>query len=85
VFTVCMPPRSGRDEVVGWQEGELRVRMRAAPVEGQANEAICRLIAKHAGVAYSTVEVVSGETSRTKTVRITGSGENDARTRLSGA
>ena len=82
VIRVTVTPRSGRDGVIGWQEGELRVRVRAAPVEGHANEALCRLIAKQAGVPYSAVEVVSGGTSRTKTVRITGLSEDDVRSRL---
>ncbi len=58
LIRVRVTPRSGRDEVIGWQEGALRVRVRAAPVEGQANEALCRLIAKQVGVPYSAVEVV---------------------------
>jgi uncharacterized protein (TIGR00251 family) len=75
-------PRSGRDEVIGWQGDELRVRVRAAPVEGQANEAVCRLIAKAVGVPYTAVEVTSGGTSRTKTVRITGLDQDAVRARL---
>ena len=82
VIRVRVTPRSGRDEVIGWQEGVLRVRVRAAPVEGQANEAVCRLIAKQAGVPYSALEVLSGGTSRTKLVRITGVSEDEARRRL---
>ena len=82
LIRVRVTPRSGRDEVIGWQGGELRVRVRAAPVEGQANEAVCRLIAKQAGVSYSAVEVVGGMTSRLKTLRITGLSESEAKTRL---
>jgi uncharacterized protein (TIGR00251 family) len=82
VIRVRVTPRSGRDEVIGWQGDELRVRVRAAPVEGQANEAVCRLIAKAVGVPYSAVEVVSGATSRTKTVRITGLDQDAVRARL---
>jgi hypothetical protein len=82
VIRVRVTPRSGRDEVVGWQGDELRVRVRAAPVEGQANEALCRLIAKHVGVPSSAVEVVGGATSRTKTLRIEGLSEDEVRVRL---
>jgi uncharacterized protein len=83
VMRVRVTPRSGRDEVIGWQDGELRVRVRAAPVEGQANEAVRRLVAKRAGVQASAVEVVSGGTSRTKTLRINGLTAEEARLRLS--
>ena len=82
VIRVRVTPRSGRDEVIGWQAGELRVRVRAAPLEGRANDALRRLIAKRAGVPYSAVEVVSGGTSRTKTLRITGLSEDEVRRRL---
>lgn len=85
VIRVRVTPRSGRDEVLGWQDDVLRVRVRAAPVDGQANEALCRLIAKQAGVPFSAVEVIGGATSRTKTLRIAGLDEVAVRARLQGA
>lgn len=54
----------------------LVVRVRAVPVEGAANAALEKLIAKTAGVAKSRVAVVSGMTQRLKTLRI----EGDSRT-----
>ena len=82
LIRVRVAPRSARDEVTGWQDAVLRVRVRAAPVEGQANEAVCRLIAKQAGVPPSAVEVVSGGSARTKTLRLAGLSGEEARTRL---
>jgi uncharacterized protein (TIGR00251 family) len=79
---VRVTPRSSRDEVIGWQDGILRVRVRAAPVEGQANEALCRLIAKAAGVPFTAVDVISGSTSRMKTLSIEGLSEDEAKARL---
>jgi uncharacterized protein (TIGR00251 family) len=81
-ISVRVTPRSGRDEVVGWQDGELRVRVRVAPVEGQANEALCRLLAKQLGVPFSAVEVVRGASARTKTLRVTGVSEAEVLSRL---
>ena len=83
LIRVRVTPRSGRDEAVGWQGDELRVRIKAAPVDGQANEALCRFIAKQVGVPYSAVEIVRGNTARVKVVRIDGLSEIEARTRLS--
>ena len=82
VIRVRVRPRSARDELSGWQDDVLRVRVKAAPVEGQANQALCRLIAKQAEVPYSAVQVVTGATSRTKTLRIEGFTEAEARSRL---
>ena len=82
LIRVRVTPRSSRDEVIGWQDDELRVRVRAAPVDGRANDALCRVIAKQAGVPPSTVEVVSGATARTKTVRIEGLTDAEVQARL---
>ena len=46
--------------------------MTAPPVEGAANEALCRLVARAAGVAPSRVSVVRGQRGREKVVRIDG-------------
>jgi hypothetical protein len=59
------------------------VRVTAPPVDGRANEALCRLLAKRAGVARGRVTVVRGERSRDKLVRIEGLGEPELRRALS--
>jgi uncharacterized protein YggU (UPF0235/DUF167 family) len=48
------------------------VRVSAPPVEGRANEALCRLLAKAAGVPRSSAEVVHGAAARDKVVRLAG-------------
>jgi uncharacterized protein (TIGR00251 family) len=83
-IAVRVTPRAGRDEVVGWQEAELRVRLKAPPVEGQANEALRRFLAKHLGVPASGVEIVGGATARHKRVRIYGLTIDEVRARLPG-
>jgi uncharacterized protein YggU (UPF0235/DUF167 family) len=62
-------PRSSRDGIAGWQDGVLRVRLAAPPVEGRANEALRRLLARAAGLPPSRAHLVSGGTSREKRVR----------------
>jgi uncharacterized protein (TIGR00251 family) len=54
------------------ENGVLRARVSAPPVDGKANRALCRLIAKRVGVAPSKVSVVRGEKSRDKLVRVDG-------------
>jgi uncharacterized protein len=63
-------PRARRDEVGGERAGRLVVRTTAAPVDGRANEAVCRLVAAHLGVRRQDVSVVGGARSRDKTLRI---------------
>ena len=82
LITVRVTPRASRDEVIGWREGALRVRLRAPPVEGRANEALRRMLAERLGVAPSAVQIVSGETSRVKRVRVEGMTESDVEQRL---
>ena len=61
--------RSAKEEVVE-QAGGYTVRVRAAPQEGKANEAVVRLLARHFGVPRSAVCIVSGFTVRNKVVEI---------------
>ena len=58
--------------MVGEREGAVVIRVTAPPVDGKANDALCRLIAKRAGVAPSRVRVIRGQTSREKTVAVEG-------------
>lgn len=69
---VRVQPRSARDELNGIRDGVLHARVSAAPVDGAANQALCRMIARRAGVAPSRVEVVLGARGRRKLVRVVG-------------
>lgn len=71
-LAVRLQPRASRDEIVGEREGRVVIRVTAPPVDGRANEALCRLIAKAAGVAPSKVAVIKGQTAREKVVRVEG-------------
>ena len=64
-------PRARRDQVGEMRGGRLVVRTTAAPVDGAANVAVCKLVAAHLGVPRRRVEVVSGHHSRDKVLRIT--------------
>ena len=56
------------------------VRVTAAPEDGKANKAACKLLAERAGIAPSSVEVVRGATRREKVVRLAGLDPGDAAT-----
>src|SRR3989304_2641588 len=75
LLSVWLTPRAARDEVVGWQGEELRLRLRAPPVEGQANEALRRFLARRLGLPASAIELVAGAASRHKRLRIAGLSE----------
>ena len=74
IFRVRVVPRSSRSEIVGEHDGALRVRLTSPPVEGAANAALIRILARAFDVSPSAVEIISGQTSKTKIVSIGGSG-----------
>lgn len=67
---VKVSPKSSRNEVVRVSEGEYKVKLTAAPVDGKANEALIEILAKHFKVAKSCVTIVGGKTAKTKIVDI---------------
>jgi uncharacterized protein (TIGR00251 family) len=70
--TVRLKPRAKRNALVREHDGVLHVSVAAAPVDGKANAALCKLIARRAGVARGQVSVIRGERSREKVVRVEG-------------
>ena len=72
-LAVRLTPRGGADRVDGvGEDGALRVRVAAPPVDGAANEALCRLVARELGVARGRVRVVAGDASRRKVIEVEG-------------
>jgi uncharacterized protein YggU (UPF0235/DUF167 family) len=69
---VRLQTRARRNAILEERNGVLRVSVAAAPVNGQANAALCKLIAKRAGVARGRVRVIRGERSREKVVHVEG-------------
>jgi len=64
---VRVTPRAGRDDVEGFDStGTLRVRVRAAPADGQANAAVAALLAKALGLPGRDVALVYGGNARVK-------------------
>jgi uncharacterized protein len=71
-LAIRVQPRAKRTEVAGEREGAVVIRVSAPPVDGKANEAVCRLIADRAGVPRRAVRIVRGEGARDKQVRVDG-------------
>ena len=67
-----MIPRARREEIAGERAGRLVIRLTAPPVDGAANTALCRLVARRTGVPATRVSIVRGQTSRDKVVRVEG-------------
>ncbi len=66
VLDVSVSPNARKTELVGWHDGALRIRLQAPPVDGAANEALCKWLAKSMGLTTRQVTLLRGDTSRRK-------------------
>jgi uncharacterized protein (TIGR00251 family) len=74
---IRLQPGAAVDRIEGWEADAagrrvLKVRVRAHPIDGEANHALIRLLAKSLGVSKSSVTVVRGGQSRSKMVVVDG-------------
>jgi uncharacterized protein (TIGR00251 family) len=73
LLSVHVVPRSSTSAVVGLlADGSLKVRLTASPVDGEANKALCKLLAQHFGTNTSNITIKRGHTSKNKIVEILG-------------
>ncbi|WP_457676824.1 DUF167 domain-containing protein [Thiolapillus sp.] len=69
---IRVQPRSSKEGFAEVQEGCRKLRIRAAPVDGKANEYLVRYLSRQLGVAKSAIQLETGHTSRNKRIRIKG-------------
>ena len=69
-FKVFVQPRSSKNEIKGLHGDAVKIRITAPPVDGAANKACLKFLAKYIGVPGSNLEVVSGTSSRTKHIHV---------------
>ena len=75
-------PGAREEGIAGWQGQSLRVKVRARPEKGRANEAVLRLLARRLGLPRASLSIVRGATSRDKLVEVDGLSDEDLRARL---
>ena len=73
IFTVRVTARASNSGLAGELGGALKVRLTRPPVDNAANEELIRLLAKEFGAAKSEVNILSGQTSKIKQVRVANS------------
>lgn len=81
-LSVRVQPRASRNEVTGLVGETLKIRLTAPPVEGEANDACLKFLAKLLDLAPSRLVVIQGDRSRNKVVRITGLTQTEVTARL---
>jgi uncharacterized protein len=85
IIAVKVVPRAAKDEIVGWLDGALKVRVRAPPQDGRANRALEALLAEALRLKKNAVAVAGGQNSAHKRVAITGLSRDEIGRRIRGA
>jgi len=71
-LAVRIQPRASKNGISRMQDGSLKIRLTAPPVDGAANEALVKFLSDTLDLSQSQVEIVSGHTSREKRIKISG-------------
>ena len=82
LLKILLQPRASKNELAGTQDDRLKVRLKAPPVEGEANKALVTYIAKLFNIKKLQIEITTGLASRRKSVYIEGFSKEEALNRL---
>lgn len=82
VLDVHVQPKAGKTEIVGIYKGFLKLRLRALPANGEANRECIKFLSKILRVPKGNMEIIQGEKSRQKSIRIGGMGVDQLETCL---
>ncbi len=77
LLNVRLTPNSSRNEIVGWRDGVLCIKLTAPPVENAANKALLEFVAGFLQIKKNQIELVTGHKSREKTLKILGKTQED--------
>jgi uncharacterized protein (TIGR00251 family) len=75
-------PNAARNEVAGFADGVLRLKVAAAPIKGQANRELIAFLSKLLGVEKSALSIIKGHTSRNKLLAVSGLSQEEVIKRL---
>ncbi len=78
-------PKASKNQLIGWRNARLAVKVTAAPVEGAANEAVIKLLARALKLRASDMSIASGHNSRDKVITVEGCDMTQLRERLAKA
>jgi uncharacterized protein (TIGR00251 family) len=70
IVDIALQPRASKDEIAGIHANRLKIRITAPPVDGKANKHLCRFLSSELGIPVSCIQILRGETNRTKRLSI---------------
>lgn len=81
-ISLRVSPNAPKNEVVGFSDGILRVKIAAPPLKGKANRELVAFLSRLLGVSQSSLAIIRGHTSRSKTVAVSGLSQQELLGRL---
>lgn len=84
LIDILVQPRASREKIGPVHGDRLKVAVTAPPVDGKANDAVVEVLARALGAPRRDLDVVSGQSSRKKTVRVRGTDEARVRAAIEG-
>ena len=82
-ISLCVYPNAIRNEVMGFTDGVLRVKVSAPPSKGKANRELITFLSRLLGVGKDSINIIKGHTTRNKVVAIDGLSREEVMERLS--
>ena len=82
LLSLRVRPNAAHNEVVGFTDGVLEVRIAAPPVKGKANQELIAFLSQVLGVSKSRLNIIKGQTSRHKVIAIAGLSQDEIIRRL---
>jgi uncharacterized protein (TIGR00251 family) len=82
-LSVRLHPGAKKNAITGLHDGAVKIALNTPPVDGKANEALIGFLAERLGVPRAKIALVAGQTSRSKTLRVTGKGAAEVAAALS--
>ncbi|MDF2578090.1 MAG: hypothetical protein K0S74_1574 [Chlamydiales bacterium] len=81
-LSVKVIPQAHRNELIGWEQECLKVRIAAPPEKGKANDSLLRFLAAKLDVRLSQISIESGDTNKRKRLSIVGLSWEDIKAKL---
>ena len=69
---VKVTPNASKNQILGWEDETLRIKVRGVPEKGRVNEELIEFLADLLDLAKSQIQLLSGHTSRIKRLKIEG-------------
>jgi uncharacterized protein (TIGR00251 family) len=82
ILSVRVHPGAKRNAITGTHDGALKISLTTPPTDGRANAALIAFLAERLNIPRLSIELISGATSRSKTLRLTGVTAAEAEARL---